>query len=464
MIPRRGQKVLGGLATPRTQSALEATNMPKEENFDIIVVGAGVLGVASAYYLQRNSPDKRILLIDRLAAPGQANTAMSAAAVRNMFSSSTNQLLTDTSIKYFEHVQNEIGYELLFEKTGYLWLLSESQFNSESIQTWMKRMENSRIHYKVYNKEQLKEIVPGLNVDFANDEEAELMNLKEVSYGLYGGDCGVLDPTRLVEYYFEEFKKISHVKPRFNMNVEKLLLEADPTLDLPGEPYVWQNKRVTGIVTKDGPLRADIVVLATGAWANQLLDPIGMDSRTKAKKRHIFVVHAEKRRGLNELLDSKGFNDLNCIPFTILPSAGVYFRPQIQERGFWIGCGDKLGRAYDYVQTPDYDNPESAYYENSVYPVLSKYFPAFSDCRPIGSWAGGYCYSPDAIPFVYLENNVLVINGSSGSGIMKSDALARIADALYRGEEEAELFGGKRIPAAALSQKQRKVEMESVVI
>ncbi|MFW9803179.1 MAG: NAD(P)/FAD-dependent oxidoreductase [Candidatus Thorarchaeota archaeon] len=438
--------------------------MSAEELFDIVIVGAGVIGASAAYYLQKNSPEKKILLLDRMSMAGQANTAMSAAAVRNMFASSTNQLLTDTSIKYFEHVQNDIGYELLFEKCGYLWLLSNSQFNHESVQNWMRKMKESGIHYKVYDKKQLNEMIPSLNVDFSNDEEAELMNLQEVDYGLFGGDCGVLDPTRLVEWYFEEFKKISDVKPRFNVNVDSLLLEADPKLDLPGEPYVWQKKRVTGVKTKDGIIKADTVVLATGAWANELLDPIGVDSRTKAKKRHIYVLHAEGKPGMEELLDTKGFSEMNTIPFTILPSAGVYFRPQVQERGFWIGCGDKVGRRYDYIQTPDYDNPESAYYENSVYPVLSKYFPGFEGARPVGSWAGGYSYSPDAIPFVYSDCGVLVLNGASGSGIMKADAMARIADALYRGEAEAELYGGKKMLADTLSQKNRKVEVESVVI
>ncbi|MFX0108108.1 MAG: NAD(P)/FAD-dependent oxidoreductase, partial [Candidatus Hodarchaeota archaeon] len=431
--------------------------MSDEESFDIVVVGAGVIGVAAAYYLQKNNPDKTILLVDRLAAAGQANTAMSAAAVRNMFASTTNQLLTDTSIKYFWDVQEKQGYNLMFEKCGYLWLLSDSQFNSESVQMWIQRMEKSGIHYKVYSKQQLKEMIPGLNVDFSEDEEAELMNLKEVSYGLFGGDCGALDPTRLVEYYLEEFRKITHVKPRFGVNVKKLVLHPVPKLDVPGEPFAWQNKTVTGVETEEGVISAGTVVLATGAWANELLDPIGMDSRTKAKKRHIFVIHAEGREGLEEILNTKGFSELNTIPFTILPSAGVYFRPQIQERGFWVGCGDKLGRRYDYNQTEDYEHPESAYYENSMYPVLSKYFPAFEGARPVGSWAGGYCYSPDAIPFVYLENNVLVLNGASGSGIMKADAMARIADALYRGEKEAELYGGKTIPSNALSQKERKV-------
>ncbi|TFF91524.1 FAD-binding oxidoreductase [Candidatus Thorarchaeota archaeon] len=442
----------------------EAPLLSDDESFDVIVVGAGVLGVATAYYIQKNSPEKRVLLLDRALAPGQLNTAMSAAAVRNMFASSTNQLLTDTSIKYFEHVQEEQGYDLMFEKIGYLWLFGEEQFSKESVKTWMERMKTSGIHYHVYKKEELKEMIPSLNVDFSGDEEAELMNLKEIDYGLFGRDCGVLDPTRLVEYYFSEFKKITKVKPRFGLEVQRLLLEADPRLDLPGEPYVWQRKRVAGVVTDKGILRADVVVLATSSWTNALLDPIGMDSMTKCKKRQLHVIHAEDNPKLNAVLDSKGFNEMGCIPFIIFPSAGVYFRPQLQERGFWIGCGDKVGRAFKYIQTDKEMVPESTYYENSMYPVLSKYIPAFEGARPVNSWAGGYNYSPDKIPFVYLECGVLVVNGPSGSGIMKADAMARIADALYRGEPEAELFGGKKCPSNMLSIKDRDVEIESVVI
>jgi glycine/D-amino acid oxidase-like deaminating enzyme len=435
-----------------------------EDSFDIVIVGAGILGVSTAYYLQKNNPSKRILLLDRLPAAGQANTAMSAAAVRNMFASSTNQLLTDSSVKCIEYIQEEKGFDLTFEKCGYLWLLSKSQFEGESVQIWIERMKNSQISCEVFDKTQLKEMIPGLNVDFSDNEEAELMNLKEVSYGLFGADCGILDPTKLVEYYLQEFTKLSSIKPRFGINVERLILEADPKLDLPGEPFVWQDKHVTGVKTPEGTIKAETVVLTTGTWTNELLDPIGVDSRTKAKKRQMFVLHAGEKQDLLDLLHTKGFSDLECVPFTILPSAGVYFRPQLQEKGFWIGCGDKFGRAYNYIQDPSYDNAESSYYENSVYPVLSNYFPAFEDARPVNSWAGGYCYSPDAIPFVYMTHGVLVVNGASGSGIMKADALARIADALYRGDPEAELYGGKKIPSKSLTITERKIELESVVI
>ncbi|MHA2150061.1 MAG: FAD-dependent oxidoreductase [Candidatus Thorarchaeota archaeon] len=156
--------VLGGVVSRGSNT--EAFVVSSEETFDVIVVGAGCLGVAAAYYLQKNSPDKKILLVERTLAAGQANTAMSAAAVRNMFASSTNQLLTDSSIKYFEYVQGELGHDLFFEKTGYLWLLSEEQFNHESVKVWMERMEKTGISHKVYNKDELKEMIPGLNVDF----------------------------------------------------------------------------------------------------------------------------------------------------------------------------------------------------------------------------------------------------------------------------------------------------------
>lgn len=438
--------------------------MSSTENYDIIVVGAGVLGVATAYYLQKNSPNKSILLLDRLPAAGQGNTATSAAAVRNMFASSTNQLLTDSSVKFIEHIQENLHFDLTFEKCGYLWLLSDKQFTSPSVKMWMQRMTASGIKYTAYDKHQLKKFIPSLNMDFTGDEEAKLMNLPEVSYALFGPDCGVLDPTKLVAFYLQEFTKLSKIKPRYGVNVTSLLLDADPKLDLPGEPLVWQNKRVNGVRTSSKELRAETVVLATDAWTNKLLDPIGFDSETKAKKRQLFVIHAADKKPLLDLLYTKGFSAKGSIPFTILPSAGVYFRPQLQEKGFWIGCADKVGRAYDYVQTDGYATAETAYYENSIYPVLAKYFPVFQGARPVNSWGGGYNYSPDAIPFAYKESGFMVVNGTSGSGIMKADAVARIADALYRAQPDAELFGGKRMPSNALSIKDRKVEVESVII
>lgn len=434
------------------------------EKFDIIIVGAGILGVASAYYLQKNNPDKSILLVDSQPDAGQANTAMSAAAIRNMFSSSTNQLLTDTSIDFFRHIQEELNFDLTLHFCGYLWLLSERQFKEQSVQTWMKRMKDNDIAYRVIEKPELQKLIPGLVTDFSGDEEANLMNLNNIDYALFGAECGVLDPSLLVQFYKDEFLKLTKVKPRFNLHVEQLLLEAQPSLGLPGEPLVWQDKLVTGIKTKQGEIRADKIVVAVGPWTNSLLDPVGIPSYVKAKKRQLFMVAASDHQPLEEILFAKGFSKTGFIPFTILPSGGVYLRGVPEEKSFWIGCADKVGRTYKYTMEEDDYTAERAYYEQSIYPVLSKYFPAFSNARPGNMWAGDYAYSVDAIPLVYEHSGVIVVTGASGSGIMKADALGRITDALYRGEPEVELYGGRKMSSTALGLVDRDVDVENVLI
>jgi len=434
------------------------------EKFDIIIVGAGILGIASAYYLQKNNPEKTILLVDSQPDAGQANTAMSAAAIRNMFSSSTNQLLTDTSIAFFKHIQEDLKYNLTLHFCGYLWLLNESQYKEPSVQTWMDRMKQSDIPFRTLERAELKKLIPGLVTEFSGDEEAELMHLKNIDYALFGSECGVLDPSLLVLFYKQEFIKLSIVKPRFNLSVISLLLEAQPPLGLPGEPYVWQDKQITGVKTTQGEIRADTIVLATGPWTNKLLDPVGIPSYIKAKKRQLFIVATSNNPQLENLLFTKGFSKEGFIPFTILPSGGVYVRGVPEEKSFWIGCADKVGRAYKYAMEEEDYNAERAYYEQSMYPVLSKYFPAFKNVRPTNSWAGCYCYSYDAIPYVYEHSGVIVVNGASGSGIMKADALGRLVDALYRGEAHAELYGGGKLSTTALGLTDRHVEVERVLI
>jgi glycine/D-amino acid oxidase-like deaminating enzyme len=234
-------------------------------------------------------------------------------------------------------------------------------------------------------------------------------------------------------------------------------------LGVPGEPFNWQDSTVVGVKTAKGEIRADTIVIAAGTMVNQLTDPIGVDGRVKVKKRQLFRVSTEGSRELKSILNAKGFNKFNLLPFTILPR-GVYLRPVRQEESFWVGCADKLNRSFKYVQTEDDWKSESTYFEQSMYPVLSKYLPAFRDIRPASGWAGAYAYSYDAVPYVYKEAGMIFATGDSGSGIMKGDALGRMVDALYRGEKTTILHGGVTIDTDTLSTSNRKVEKEEVLI
>ncbi|MGD1055761.1 MAG: FAD-binding oxidoreductase, partial [Nitrososphaerales archaeon] len=241
-------------------------------------------------------------------------------------------------------------------------------------------------------------------------------------------------------------------------------------LGIDGEPFVWQDSRIEGIQASgafNGTISSDTVVLACGAWGNELLGPVGIDGHVNAKKRQLFSVSAKATKGLEELLHTKDFNPLGLLPMVILPKAGVHFKPVSEEDDFWIGCEDEVNRPFIYL--PDHDlaryAAEQEYYERNVNPILSAYFPKFRNARVKAMWAGLYAYNTlDCLPFVFRQNNLTVVGGDSGSGIMKGDSLGRIVDAVYRDEEEASLYGEVRYGTKKIGFEKRSVEREEWII
>lgn len=435
--------------------------------YDVVVVGAGIMGVASAFHLKRNNPAKRILLIDRFGAPGQGNTGRSNAMFRNTFSSADNQVLSNSTIDFYLHLQDELKVDLGLQQIGYLWLMSDEQLSAS--ETFLKGMERNGIGIRRLSAEELKRRMPGMVTDFGSDQEARLMALPSVEGGVFGPKCGRLDPDKLVRYYVDEFLRIGG-RVAFNTNAEKLLVGPSDRLGIDGEPFVWQDSRVEGIQGRGAineTIGSDTVVLACGAWGNELLEPAGMDGHVSSKKRQLFSVSAKGAKGLEELLHTKGFNLLGLLPLVILPKAGVHFKPVSEEGDFWIACEDEVNRPF--IHLPDHDlasyAAEQEYYERSVNPILSAYFPGFRNARVKAMWAGLYSYNTlDNLPFVFRQDNLIVVGDDSGSGIMKGDSLGRIVDAIYRDEEEASLYGDVRYETSKIGFGRRSVEREEWVI
>jgi FAD-dependent oxidoreductase domain-containing protein 1 len=435
-------------------------------HYDVVVVGAGIMGVSSAYHLKKNNPSKRILVVDRYGAPGQGNTGRSNAMFRNTFSSSDNQVLSNGSIDFYCHVQEELKVEIGLQKIGYLWLMSESQLSRS--EPFLRGMEENGIEIVRHGKEDLARRLPALTTDFESNEEAMVMELPPVAGGIFGPNCGRLDPDKLVRFYASEFVRAGG-EFMFNADVKGLAVGPSKRLGIEGEPFVWQDSTVEGVSVQGvvgGVLSAGTVVLACGAWENELLEPIGVDGHVKAKKRQLFSIPA-KGRGLEGLFRAGGFNRLGLLPLVILPKAGVHFKPVSEENDFWVACEDEVNRPFIDVPERDIERyaAEGEYYERGVYPVLSAYFPDFRDAKVRSMWAGLYAYNTlDNLPFVFDMQNLIAVGGDSGSGIMKGDSMGRIVDAMYRGEDEALLYNGMRYRVSKLGFDKRDVEKEEWVI
>ncbi len=420
------------------------------ENYDLIVVGAGITGLSAIYHLKKENPDMKICLVEKEATYAQGNTGKSASAFRDLFISDLNYKLTSSSISFYKHIQEDLGFNLGMNFCGYLFLMDKNSLDSDSVSKVRKMADT-----EILDRSQISDL--GINCT-PDPEVAQIMGLKNIDAGLLGKNCGIIEPDLIASYYNQEIEKMD-VDIKYNTKVEKLNLEPVKKLVYPGEPFVWQDKTIASIETNRGQMKAENYLLATDVWTTELLDPIGIDSHIRPKKRQIFQVSGDK---IKTMVNKSYKNEAGTFPFTIFPKPWIYIRPEPKSQSFWTTVTDDIGRSFSLEDDPQ---PEIDFYNKNVLLVAQEYIPAFKEAKVTSSWAGYYSYNTiDGNYYIFNELNIAVATGSSGSGIMKGDAAGRIISALISGKEKATLYDGKSIVISDLGIKDRKSPIEELII
>jgi sarcosine oxidase subunit beta len=395
-------------------------------NPQVIIVGAGIVGLAGAYHILRSDKGLGLLVLDKMAGPGLGDTAKSAAAFRDMFSSPVNRDLSRGSIAFYEKIERDVG-SIGLKKIGYLWLATARQ--EESWREILADMAQAGVKFNTLDSRDLTARLPELE-------------LRDISQGIFGTNCGILEPLKLTKFYEQEVLRLGG-EVRYRSEVTGF------SRDAAGQ--------ITGVRVGEEDILAGTVIIAAGAWTGRVLARAGLDVPIVPRKRQLFSVPA-KSEALVRLLHNASFSSHNLLPLTILPE-GAYLRP---ERGSFI-----LGYA-NPDQSPGLEEPARAqreFYEARIRPQVERYFPAFQGLAPSHAWAGHYDeHPPDDTPFVERLAGVLVVAGSSGSGVMKADSLGRIAAAHFQGLEVVELGHGGHFRVADLGLTQRAVPTEEFVI
>ena len=170
--------------------------------YDVVVVGAGIVGLSTAYYIKKENPNAQVLVVDKFNAAGQGSTAKSASAFRCLFSSHTNFILTDSSVEFYRHLQDDLKVDLGLKWTGYLWLLNENIYREMLV--ILKSLAGKSFEYRVYDADELAQKLH-MRTDLRDDEEAQLMGLGSVYKGVLIPKAGVVDADSIVSFYEKEF-------------------------------------------------------------------------------------------------------------------------------------------------------------------------------------------------------------------------------------------------------------------
>ncbi len=445
-----------------------------ESTYDVVIIGAGIFGMATAYHIKRSNEDLKVLAVDKAASAGAGNTSQSAAMFRDTFSSEVNLQLSSTTRNFFRHIQNDLGIDLSLKDITYLWLMDRQQF--ERNKPAVESMLENKIRIEILEKDDIKRKIPELVTDFDDNDDAQMLGLKNIDYGILGYDCGELDADKITrDFYENEFRKLGG-ETLYSTLITELVLEPEmEKLGIPGEPVGWQKKRVGSVLTDKGnTIKSKIFIIATGAWANELLLPLGINCHVMPLKKYMFRVQHDKLSGF---LENEFFNEEKTTPFFIFPVYGLHIKTVKYNNSIWIGGGSVTGKPFiitDPVKIKDENNPlddtdaNPRDYEFDRYLIMSEYLPVLKDLPLTNSWGGFYAMNTmDKNPVVFKPEGIkglLIVTAGSGSGIMKTDAIGRIAEALYNNKEHAELYGGISFKVSRLGLKNREVDKEYFVI
>ena len=406
-------------------------------HYDFVIVGAGVIGTSTAYHLKRLNHDARVLLLDREKRVGAGNTAKSTALYRNIFTSRISKNLATSSIAYYETVKDKVK----LVQNGYLWTFSELQW--KHLRSAVDSLDRAEDRIQFLSRNEIQQIF-SLNTGSKSDFHA-------VDHGLLASRCGSLSPTALAGLYAGDFQNLGG-DLKLGTHIQKIVLKGSEVLYSP-----WSSKKGIDYLLDDSQnqIGADSYVFATGAWTQELLGDIGIYSGTLPKKRQLFAIRLQNRE------DFLSDQQLRSAPVLILPSGGLHIKPILNRKLLVIGLAGDLGVPFRMTDS----DADPVYFDRAVRPALAHYFPALGETEIQLLWAGYYSYHwPDKNPVVESEENIFWVSGTSGSGIMKADALGRIAAAKLLGRKTATLFDGESFAVDDLSLKKRNVDDEYFVI
>ena len=340
---------------------------------DIVIIGGGVMGAATACFLARDH-GCTVTVLERDPSYARASSALSASSVRQQFSTPVNIALSAWSVAFLRRVGDELTVKgepppaIGLVEPGYLYLATEASVDVLSQNHAVQRAAGAEV--ALLSAHELRQRFPWLNVE----------GLVAGSLGLSGE--GWFDGPALHQAFR---RKAIACGARF-VAAEAVDFEVDrnggaEAVTAPGQAPAGMQAAAAGTVlavrTRDGQrFAAGAVVLAAGAWTAPLAAQLDVGLPVSAKKRDVFV------------LDSPAAPLAGC-PLVIDPS-GVWFRPE--GRGFIAGAPPRAvedGGPGDPDEAP-LDRVDHALFEAVIWPALAHRVPGFEALRVRSTWAGYY--------------------------------------------------------------------------
>ena len=349
---------------------------------DAVVVGGGIVGVASAYYLAERGAD--VTLLEK-ASLGSGSTDRAAGGIRAQFSTTPSIELSKRSIEVWERFEETFGTDIEYRRPGYMYV-ARTESTADRLRETVPFQNDHGVPSEFLDPETAAEYVPGLRTEaYVGTAYCPTDGFADPHLGLQGFARGATAAGADVRTGVE----VTDLTPR--------------------------DGRVR-VETTDGRYDPEYVVLAAGSWSPNVARTAGIDLPVSPRRRQAMVVDPERPVPASNPL----VTDLD---------AGCYFRPERDGKALVGGQFE----AADPEQDPDRYRT-STDFEWTVDALegaasVADYFGP--DSEVVRGWAGLYAVTPDHHPVIEESRpGIVTATGFSGHGFMQSPATGQVVSEL----------------------------------
>lgn len=352
---------------------------------DVVVVGAGIMGLAIAYNLAKTHGLTNIVVVDRGYLCGGAS-GRNGGGVRAQFSSEENIRLMQESIRICRDFARQMKINVWFRQGGYLFLV-RSEKGRATLEKSVRVQNECGLATRMLTPREAQKVVPELSIE-------------GVVAASYNPEDGVVFPWPFVWGYAQ--------------GCERLGVEIATFTDVVG--FRTKGEKILAVVTDKGEIATNRVVNAAGAWSPEVARLLGVELPNKPHRHEICSTEP-----LKPWLQ----------PLVADLSNGLYFSQSM--RGEIVGgvsnedvpAGLDMGSSHKFL----------ALYAKAI----TRACPILGSLKVLRQWAGCYDLTPDANPIVGEVDGVehfYQASGFMGHGFMMAPVMGRIlAEHVAKGTE-----------------------------
>jgi glycine/D-amino acid oxidase-like deaminating enzyme len=359
------------------------------EHADVVVIGGGLFGTSIAYQLCRRGAG-RVILLERDTL-GSGDSGRTFGMVRRHYSNAVTALLAMRGSHTIMHWDDEVGVgDSGYVETGYLLPVPEAL--AEASRGNVERLAALGLDTSFVEPAEIAQIEP-------------LLALDGIAGAAYEPDGGFADAHKMILAWFAA---------GYARGLEARLGCAATAL-------IAKRGRIRGVRTPAGDIASDRVVLATGAWARELLLPVGVDVPIALKRIQVAVLRQPPGAPRPNVVCSDAVTNI-----VVRPDRGALFCAVTYFGDDPVDAADEC------------DHDGSPGYEHAIRRALAERYPALAAAAWQRAWAGPYDYSPDWNPIVGeapgAEGLYLAL-AWSGHGFKLSPAVGEVVAAELVGDE-----------------------------